>query len=209
MDAAAPDEELSNLEDDERLPSLNEPSNKRNKAEKDEGPEAVKERERAVEAFRAKMTERLKKAKTRVPPDYAVIRHYHVDRLYASTGVQFDLIRNALGEVFSPAASTVASPSSSKKGKVKNGKDAAAAATVVVNKIFIRISSLESERERIFREVGFVPSKTRAPEGRVGLFLSLKARSLSGEVWRWFEIDRARWEQEVQTMADAAKEEEK
>jgi len=201
VDAAAPDDDLSNLEDEERLPSPDGPVSK--KAVNSDTPEVVKERERTIDVLRAKMTERIKVVKSKPLPDYAVIRHYHVDRVYVSTGVQFDLIRKALADVFSPPPSlpTGTSPSFSKKGKAKGRKgekDAGdgGASAVTVNKVFIRISSLESGRELVFRELGFVPSKTRAPEGRAGTFLSFETRSLTGEVWTWFEIDRARWEQE-------------
>lgn len=79
-------------------------------------------------------------------PDYAVIRHYHVDRLFVkvSTGVRFDQSWGALGEVLSSAPTpTGASASSSKKGMDREKKNAATAA-VMVSKIFtIQILPLE------------------------------------------------------------------
>ena len=136
IDAATPDEVLTNLEDEGIL-------------------EAV-QRRRVIPQSDL--------------PSHAVVRHFHVDRVYQQAGIQKDLIRTVLGEIFE---------ADSRKGKQSQQK---------IDKIFVRVTSTEPEAETTWRQIGFQDSTTRKG-GKIA-----DSGVIFGHYERWLELSRARWE---------------
>ncbi|KAF8310239.1 uncharacterized protein EI90DRAFT_3139796 [Cantharellus anzutake] len=173
LDAAYPDEILTNLVDEEeKLGSTSSTD-----------PKPTPAREKAAEILKERNAQR-KKRKNNDPATHAVIRHLYVDSVYHRSGIQHELIRRAVNEVFGHT-----SPKQQKGSTVQE--------------VFVRISSLEKEKAKVLHEAGFVPTKdrkvdvgsepvsTRAPLW--GLGLTLTGRALVGEKIEWWVLTRERW----------------
>lgn len=106
-------------------------------------------------------------------PSYAVVRHFHVDRVYQQAGIQKDLIRAVLGEIFEASKDA---PEKAKQSKQK------------IDRIFVRVTSTEPEAEATWRQLGFTDSTTRK-SGKVA-----DSGVLFGHYERWLELPSARWD---------------
>ncbi|KAF8313215.1 hypothetical protein DL93DRAFT_2081290, partial [Clavulina sp. PMI_390] len=95
--------------------------------------------QKAQELFAAPPTYMSSRPSASDLPSYAVIRHYHVDRLYQTAGIQYDLIREVLSEFFAASAAS----SSSTKGQK-------------LDRVLIKVSNLRPTEEKTWRHVGFV-----------------------------------------------------
>lgn len=189
VDASSPDEEFTSLEEEEKLEDTSDPKVKR--AAKETPSSVLKDkaaqREKAVKNLKAKMAARVKesaKVQKENPFKYAVVRHFHVDRIYERTDIQFDLIRTVLGGIFNP------STADEKKARTGGTQQK-------IEKVYVRVSSLEPEALDLWRKVGFTPSPDRNgwdTSALGGLFPTLKGRALAGEKVTWYETNKVRWE---------------
>lgn len=164
LDATSPDEVFSNLEDKGVLPteeatlkskaaSLSSTSNDTNVLDS-----------KSTEKSANKPTPRL--VALSALPSHALIRHFHVDRVYQQAGVQDDLINEVLSSVFTaPAASSMQK----------------------IEKVYVRVTSTQPSIEEAFRRCGFVSSVTRR-SGKVG-----GRGNVFGIREKWLNVEREAW----------------
>jgi hypothetical protein len=107
-------------------------------------------------------------------PSHAVVRHFHVDRVYQQAGIQKDLIRTVVGEILETSKDA---PEKAKQSKQK------------IDRIFVRVTSTEPEAEATWRQLGFRNSTTRKG-GKVA-----DSGVLFGHYERWLELSSSRWEE--------------
>ena len=170
VDVTHPDEPLANLvTEEEKLGSTSSSDPKSNPA-----------REKAAEILSKRKVERTKARRKGTSATHAVIRHFHVDRMYHDSGIQYDLIRTAISNAFS-------APNRPR-----------------IDEVFVRVSSLENDKIKFWREVGFVPTRDRkvdvgsepvtTPAPLWGMGLTLRGRALAGEEVGWWVLTRERWQ---------------
>lgn len=125
-------------------------------------------------------------------PSHAVIRHFHVDRVYQQAGVQYDLARTVIGDVFS-------SSSDSNSTKEKGQKQ-------VLEKILVRVTSVQLEADTMWRRLGFKESSsaftsTSSSEKPGKRSKVSNSAVIFGEYETWLEMTRERWEKIEQSTA--------
>jgi len=176
VDATYPDETLTNIvNEEEKLGPIPSSDPKSNPAQK----------KKAAEILNNRRTERIKAREKPRSPTHAVIRHFHVDRMYHNSGIQYDLIQTAIGNAF-----TNSIPKTEKSGGIQE--------------VFVRISSLEDDKLKFWREVGFVPTRDRkvdvgsepvsTPAPLWGKGVTFKGRALAGETVEWWVLTKERWQ---------------
>jgi len=160
IDAATPDEKLTNLEDAGELEAVQDMKGRKDVKTKTppSKKKQLKPKRRVVDRSNL--------------PSYAVVRHFHVDRVYQRSGIQKDLISDVVDEIFEASKDA---PEKAKQSKQQ------------VDKIFVRVTSTEPEAEATWRQLGFQDSSTRKG-GKVA-----DSGVLFGHYERWLEMSRARW----------------
>lgn len=114
-------------------------------------------------------------------PSHAVIRHFHVDRVYQQAGVQYDLARTVIGDVFSSDSSN--SNSTKEKGQKQ-----------VLEKILVRVTSVQLEAETMWRRLGFRESASTSSGKSAKKVKVPDSKVIFGEYETWLEMTRERWE---------------
>lgn len=203
---------MTNLEDLGALENLKEKNSKKEEEENDKAKEedsSPKRNLRSRTKASATTTSKVTKAeddKKKQPnvlkasqlssadlPSHAVIRHFHVDRVYQQAGVQYDLARTVIGDVFSSSSSSDSSNSNSTKEKGQKQ---------VLEKILVRITSVQLEAETMWRRLGFKESAlTSSGKGKSAKVKVLDSKVIFGEYETWLEMTRERWEKLEQSTA--------
>jgi len=146
IDALAPESSIPNAEDEDLLLDGSEKSDVPKEKEREN---AKKDKKKAI------------RAPVKTPgTTTALIRHFHVDRLYHSTSIQLDLVQHALGVLFAAAGST-----------------GITSARVVV-------SSLETHTEALWRSFGFKEVGNEPGRRLVGGRERVKVLELMKEGWK-------------------------
>lgn len=196
IDATTPDDEFENLEDQGVLPDtelLKREKAKASSLSSPSSPSSLNERKTRAQVKAEK--EKEEKPKTKPAPravapidlpSHAVIRHFHVDRVYQQAGVQDDLANAVLAEVFSPPASS-SSTSTSSANKVKGNGRAKEGKEQTIERVLVKVTNAQPAAEAMWRRLGFENSRTRTTTTK-------KTSLLFGVKERWLEISRAKWE---------------
>jgi hypothetical protein len=194
LDAVFPDEALTNLEDAGVLEASALAAAVKEKGTRPSSSASSKQQQapttkRERDAAAAAMTAAGVRVAPEMLPSHAVIRHFHVDRVYHRAGVHDELVRAVLDDVFSsedtPTAAG-ASRSTTKASGKSSSPDTAVAQIQIIDTVRVRVTSVEPEAERMWRRLGF---DSRDPPRRVP-----GSAVMVGETERWMVMTKERWE---------------
>lgn len=203
VDAALPDAAVGSLEDEGALEGLSKKKDDK-KGEVGDSPNTEKVLRRSTRtqkpqpkptrAKSASQSELLIKAVQNVAaqdlPTYAVVRHFHVDRVYQQAGVHYDLARSVIEDIFASSSSPL------EKGRRQRQQ--------ALDKILVRVSSVHPEGETMWRRLGFKEISSSSQDSdssssgtevrKSGKFKVTDSLVIFGEYQCWLEMTRERWE---------------